>query len=105
MFDLGIKTPKLIIENLEKMPNIEVPLLKDLYNHLATLRFKLFGQTNMNLGELALWCQNNQQLPPDSQLDQPFVVSYQMYSEVDESQELPPDYEKKRRSISLFYFN
>jgi hypothetical protein len=31
MFDQGIKTPKLIIENLEKIPNIQVPLLKDFF--------------------------------------------------------------------------
>jgi hypothetical protein len=102
MYESGIRKPKLIVENLEKIPTMQIPWLKDLYNYLATLKSKIFGQTAMDLGKLAQFCDDNEQLPPEDQLDQPFVVSYQTYVDVDESEPLPEGYEKKEDIFRLF---
>ena len=42
--------PKMILENIERR-NLPVPLLKDLYNYLYTLRDKRLGKSNMTVGE------------------------------------------------------
>lgn len=60
LYDRGIKTPRLIIDQLGKIPDIKVPLLKDLYNYLASLKLKKRATVKTNLKELASGCQEHE---------------------------------------------
>ena len=79
--------PDKILENLsrnETLTEEQVPLKKDLYNFLQTLRNKVNGQPHMHLGELASWCLDHNLLPEESLMDQPFVVDYNVFFPDDE---------------------
>ena len=78
--------------NLEKVNGLKIPLIQDLRNHLATLKKSIFGTANMNLGELAQWFQKHHSIPDEKLPDEPFVVNYQIFLDVDESESLPEDY-------------
>lgn len=65
-----------------------------MYNFLATLKKQVFGKSNISLGELAGWCEDNYSVPDPILPDEPFVCNYQMFIDVDEEDNLPLDYEK-----------
>ncbi len=62
-------------------PLIKIPLFKDLYNFLARYRkkTKLNGKTIFHQGDLHTWCFEHEDLPSTTQMDQTFVVKFQMF--------------------------
>ena len=69
---------KLVSNESLSLPQLVVPLVKDLNNFLVGLKKKVCGKSTMHLGELAEWCLNNSKVPADTEemQDEPFVVCY-----------------------------
>ena len=90
---LGIKKPNAILSALEEKGE-KVPLLKHLYNHLAYFKKKVFGKSNMSLGELSQYCEEHSAIPGPELPDEPFVTSYDVFMDMDEipSKEWPINY-------------
>ena len=44
-------------------PLIDKPILRCLYNYLAVFKKKMFGHSNMKIGELHDWCTKNYATP------------------------------------------
>jgi hypothetical protein len=85
--------PKVIVENLESdssVPNSEIPELKDLYNFLAQFKKKIYGKANMNLAELAKWCDQHSTIPSEEMLDEPFVLAYNCFYADEEYEDHEP---------------
>ena len=94
--------PGKIIQNLEKDSNIKIPLKADLNNFLHTVRVKKYG-SNMNLGELAAWCLDHCHVPED--IDEPFVVDYNIFFPDDEPEDRRGDFEVDEDGVAdMFRF-
>ena len=73
---------------------IPIPLFADLYNYLARYRKKTLinGKDSFHLGDLHTWCADHENLPPPEELDQVFVVRFQIFYP-DEEYGVEGDYE------------
>ena len=60
---------------------LAIPKIGHLYNYLLTMCKKVFGNSNMNLGELNGWCLDHEELPPVTIPDLPFVVKFQIFND------------------------
>ena len=82
----------------KEKPLIVIPLFADLYNFLARYRKKelINGKDNFHLGDLHAWCSDHEGLPPPSELDEVFVVRFQIFY-ADEVYTEEDDYEAASR--------
>lgn len=91
-------TPMRIIENLERLleeqrllevatgvvskAKIKIPKTKDISNFLQNEKKHLGTRKKMDLGQLTAWCLKRRSVPTD--LDEPFIVEYNIYFPDDE---------------------
>ena len=95
LFKLGVTKPHALINALEAR-NEQVPILKHLYNYLAVFKKSKFGHTNLSLGELCQWCEDYSAVPGPDSPDEPFVVSYEFYMDIEEMDE------KERQNLNNY---
>ena len=72
---------KIVLENIVRdaeQEKLEIPLMKDIYNFLNTLKKKTVGKSNMTLGELAQFCIDHSQIPGEDLPHEPFVLDFQI---------------------------
>ncbi len=78
--------PKEITTN----PEIKIPTDSQLYNYTAAQRKKV-GPSQMNFDELRQWCIERRNVPEN--LNEPFVVSYQINIDGDDAENFPPTFQ------------
>lgn len=91
MFTLGITKPRGIIDVIRREEKVEVPAVDVLYNFLSRHRIKIFGKSNVTLGDLLHWCEQSCNVPEDE--DKAFVVAYEVFIDINELEQRPETYE------------
>ena len=87
LYALGVTRPKQILENLEKKTGIDIPPKSDLVNYLMRMKKTMFGKSDMNLGDHAQWCDYNNLISGIELPDEPFILSYCMFFDINKHEE------------------